>query len=114
MQTDIPSSFDLLGRRVEVIFDNEKCAKEEALGLCDSDFSKIYLADNYKGKALPHQVISQNFLHEVVHCILDAMGETKLSANEKFVDLFAGMMHQILSSGLYLKEFKDDSQDQKV
>jgi hypothetical protein len=33
-----------------------------------------------------------------VHLILNAMGEDDLYKNEKFVDLFAGLLHQVLTT----------------
>lgn len=46
-----------------------------------------------------HDVISQDtldqtFYHEVVHAILDTIGEHELSANEKFVQQFSVLLHQ--------------------
>jgi len=43
----------------------------------------------------------QTFLHELTHHILHAMGETKLNDNEKFVDMFAGFLHQALTTMEY-------------
>lgn len=102
----IPSSFTLLGRRINVIFDNDKMDKLGFLGQADPDFNKIYLANKHKEEILPKEVIAHNFCHEAVHHILSLMGEEKLTANEKFVDLLGGLIHQMLITSKY-----DDSQD---
>lgn len=41
------------------------------------------------------------FIHEIIHGILDTMGETELSSNEKFVNAFAGYLYQVI------KQIKD-------
>jgi predicted SprT family Zn-dependent metalloprotease len=46
--------------------------------------------------------VEQTFCHELTHSILYAMGELKLYANEKFVDLFGHLLHQALTT----QEFK--------
>lgn len=40
-------------------------------------------------------------MHEVIHGILDTMGEIELSSNEKFVNTFAGYLYQVI------KQIKD-------
>ena len=44
---------------------------------------------------------SDTFIHEIIHGILDTMGETELSSNEKFVNTFAGYLYQVI------KQIKD-------
>lgn len=36
--------------------------------------------------------------HEITHVILDHMGEEELSSNEKFVDLFGGLLAQVIKT----------------
>jgi hypothetical protein len=39
-------------------------------------------------------LVEHTFYHEKVHWILFAMGEDELRTNEKFVDMFAFLLHQ--------------------
>lgn len=38
------------------------------------------------------------FLHELVHAILGVMNEHRLNRNERFVDMFALLLHQALET----------------
>lgn len=40
----------------------------------------------------------QTLWHEIIHCILDNMGEDELSSNEKFVNIFACMLTEAITS----------------
>ena len=50
---------------------------------------------------IDQESINTTFIHEVIHGILDTMGETELSSNEKFVNTFAGYLYQVI------KQIKD-------
>jgi len=50
--------------------------------------------------------VKLTLLHEVVHAVLSDMGEEKLSKDEKFVDLFASMLHQINKTSKFKEEKK--------
>lgn len=41
------------------------------------------------------------FFHELIHVILDNMGEKELSANEKFVCTFAGFLTESMTTEQY-------------
>lgn len=41
------------------------------------------------------------FYHELVHCILDTMGEYDLSSNEKFVSCFAGFLTEAMQDAKF-------------
>ncbi len=95
---NIPTSFNILGQVINVVFNSEKMDDKHALGYLESDLNVITLTDISNGKQLPMSSIEQTYLHEVVHLILRHMGEDDLYKNEKFVDLFAGLLHQILTT----------------
>ena len=97
----IPETFTVLGHDYKVIFDNELCHKNECLGMFDDKTNTIYLANKYKtskNRWLKYKddIIEHTFYHELVHCILFNMGELKLYENERFVDSFGGILHQIM------------------
>ncbi len=98
----IPKSFYLNGQVVDIIFDDEQMHKEGLLGLCVSDQNKIFLTrtiiEGKKKIKLPKEKVQQVALHEIVHAMLDSMGEHKLSKNEKFVDQMANCFYQYLTT----------------
>ena len=90
----IPKKFKLFGTEFTVDFDNEKMDKENAIGVSYFSSCSIVLASKDKGKPINKNVIIDSFYHEKVHTILDAMGEHKLSQNEKFVEVFSRLLRQ--------------------
>lgn len=101
MNKKIPKSFKLFASTVEVVFDNTQMSNESTLGTADCYKRKITLCDTYKGEKLKKDVILESFYHEKVHMILDSMGEHNLSANEKFVEIFAMLIRQSIETEEY-------------
>ncbi|HPQ79380.1 MAG TPA: hypothetical protein PLG47_02940 [Candidatus Dojkabacteria bacterium] len=97
----IPTSFNLLGHTVNVVFDDKSMDDKNALGCCSPTLNTITLTNKNGIDTLPQDVIEHTYWHEVVHFILKTMGEEELYKNEKFVDLFAALLHQILKTSNY-------------
>lgn len=98
----IPKKFTLFGSDIRIIYDNEYLNSKGFLGEADPDTHTIRLASSTKGgKPLSQQQQEDTFYHEKVHMILDAIGETKLYHNEKFVDTFAKLLRQSDVSAVY-------------
>ena len=91
----IPRSFQILGKSyvVKVIPDKE-WAEPETWGVCSPEKREITLRGGLKREVMEHV-----YLHEITHAILDAMGRDKLYADEAFVDMFSGLLHQAITSG---------------
>lgn len=90
----IPKTFEILGHRVTVRWDSE--ITEDSHGKWNAGRSVIRLqspSDDWTRAMAEH-----TFCHELTHCILDLIGEEKLSKNEKFVDLFGGTLAQVLKT----------------
>lgn len=90
----IPKEFFLFGQKITVEFNNNRLDDLEALGACKNSTNEIIISDNYRGDKLPDNSIEQTFYHELVHQILFKMNENDLSENEKFVQVFSGLLHQ--------------------
>ena len=97
----IPKRFRLLGQVVEVRFDERLIYTHDNRGEVRIRENVIVLQSDGPQYPILESQSEQTFLHELVHVILDRMGETELSANEKFVDMFAGMLHQALITSEY-------------
>ena len=104
----IPSSFKLLGHTITV--------EEELTGMYEkgrygcSGFETKFIRITPKGPQHPvtETSIEHTFLHELVHHILyysdlaaDVKSGARLCDQEAFVDLFAGLLHQALTTMEY-------------
>ena len=92
----IPDEFKLAGFTITVV-DKENLVEERGI-IGEAVYSKqlIYLDKN----AVPvNETVEQAYLHELVHWILYVMNEDQLKDNEKFVDIFAHLLYQAISSG---------------
>ena len=88
------SRFSLGGVKWKVVVDNKRLDDMGLLGLCEHSKSLITLYDGLRNPELTDQTL----YHEVVHAILDSIGEYELSQNEKFVQQFAVLLHQFETS----------------
>lgn len=93
----IPETIALTGRTWRVELDSDYCKHTKNMGVCQNTQNTIRLAYVANGERIPQQEVEQTFFHELVHACLYTMGNTKLNENEKFVDLFAALLHQALA-----------------
>jgi hypothetical protein len=94
----IPTGFKLLNHRIRVkSIPAHQWKREDCVGVYMIDKQRIELRDG--GGTLPSHI----FTHELTHAILDAMG-SKLSRDEGFVDAFAGLLDQALSTATYPRQ----------
>ena len=89
----IPRTFKLLNTTFTVKLDDKTFRSFGKMGLCNIYDLVITLARDQH-----LDMMESTFLHEVVHAILEVMGETEKSEDEKFVNLFAGLLHQALTT----------------
>ena len=52
----------------------------------------LRIADNFNNLKQCESSKINTFIHEIVHGILDTMGESELSGNEKFVSTFSSLL----------------------
>lgn len=102
----IPKKFKVFASEILIGVDNVKMSNNGVLGECSFIESQITLCNNYKGDVINESVVIDTFYHEKIHIILDAMGEHKLSQNEKFVEIFARLLRQSDETAVYEKEDK--------
>ena len=91
-----------LGRRIHPIAEADglspkKLVKEERLDdnklgtICVAE-GVLRIADNFNNLQQCESSKINTFIHEIVHGILDTMGESELSGNEKFVCTFSSLL----------------------
>jgi len=96
MKLPIPKQFSILGHTINVVIDSKRMDDKNALGYLEPWLNKISLCNQSNGDSLPQDAIEHTYLHEVTHLILKCMGKDDLYKDEEFVDLFAGLLHQVL------------------
>lgn len=68
------------------------------LGNCCVAEGTINIANTFNGIKQSDSSKKNTLWHEIVHSILDTMGEQDLSANEKFVCTFSGFLTDIITT----------------
>lgn len=86
----IPNTIKIGGQDISVI--NEERLDNNILGeICIAE-GVLKIADNFKNSKQCQSSKITTFIHEVVHGVLDTMGEFELSGNEKFVCAFSSLL----------------------
>ena len=99
----IPLSFTVFSTEITVKFDNDRMNDKHQYGEADYSRCMIVLSSTHGTETLSEDRVIDTFYHEKVHTILDAMHERDLSANEKFVDIFAKLLRQSDETAVYLQ-----------
>lgn len=113
----IPKEFTLFGHQYSVVMDNNLFDKENCYGIADDDLKLIRIQkkkrvakwDGVDPKKkvfvdITDEVIVETFYHELSHIILDAIGEEKLSHNEKLVNMMGKALLEIYLYSVYEKQ----------
>ena len=86
----IPNTIKIGGQDISVV--NEERLDNDILGdICIAE-GTLRIADKFKNSKQCQSSKITTFIHEVVHGILDTMGETELSGNERFVCAFSSLL----------------------
>jgi predicted SprT family Zn-dependent metalloprotease len=96
----LPTHFKLHGITYTVRLDDNLITNNDNLGEAGYRRSEIVLQKVLPGVAITEQRFEQVFYHELVHLIMHEMHD-KHRDNEAFVDVFASLLHQALSTMEY-------------
>ena len=89
----IPAKYKLLGHTISVrIVPESRWKAKDCVGTYEPHRHRILI----RGSATP-SLREHTYVHELVHSILGAMGH-RLNEDEEFVDMFAGLLHQALTT----------------
>lgn len=86
----IPNKIRIGGQDISVI--NKERLDDDILGKICLAEGVLHIADNFSNRKQSESSKINTFIHEVVHGVLDTMGEFELSKNEKFVCAFASLL----------------------
>jgi hypothetical protein len=94
---NIPISFELYGIKYNVKFVDNLISEGDRTGETSYRFDEIRIQNILKGFETKPDRQEQIFFHELTHVILYAM-QNKLRSDEVFVDVFASLLHQALTT----------------
>ena len=86
----IPDKIRIGGQEISVV--KEERLDDNKLGTICVAEGVLRIADNFSNLKQCESSKINTFIHEIVHGILDTMGEFKLSKSEKFVCTFASLL----------------------
>lgn len=86
----IPDKIRIGGQDVNII--KEDRLDDNKLGTICVAEGVLRIADNFNNLKQCESSKINTFVHEIVHGILDTMGESELSGNEKFVSTFSSLL----------------------
>lgn len=97
----IPSSFQIFGQTIQVIYRDDLYDAEKCFGETYFDKNIIYLQSpvSHKNFDLNEEMLIRIFFHEAFHIILYHLGYMDLYDNELFIEQLSGALHQLLVSG---------------
>ena len=86
----IPKKIRIGGQDISVV--NKERLDNDILGeICLAE-GVLQISDTFRNIKQSESSKTNTFIHEIVHGILDTMGESKLSKSEKFVCTFASLL----------------------
>lgn len=100
----LPKMIQVGGQDIEV--KSVETIEGGMLGECLICSGYIKIANNGKGHVQSETSKLNTFVHECVHAILDTMGESEMSGNERFVCSFAGYATEIIRSIMNQAEYE--------
>lgn len=103
----IPDKFYIGGMEVNIKFvDNE--TNRNNYGVSNPFQTEIVIQNLANNRAISQSQKCQTFWHEVVHYILDAMGEKQGEDNERFVTCFSNFLNEVIQSCEIEEPTKED------
>ena len=120
-----PKEFTLFGHKYKIVFVPGLYEKESVYGDIDDSSRLIRLQPIARvinpenavfgrtGEAqITEEDVVETFFHEVIHAVLDGMGEDTLSENEKFVNMMGKALLEVYLSSVYEESDKKASEDE--
>ena len=86
----IPDKIRIGGQDIRIV--KEERLDDNKLGEICVAAGVLKIACNFSNRQQCKSSKTNTFIHEVVHGILDTMGESELSGNEKFVCAFSSLL----------------------
>ena len=109
----IPKKIRIGGQDISVV--NKERLDNDILGeICLAE-GVLQIADTFRNIKQSESSKINTFIHEIVHGILDTMGESKLSKSERFVCTFASLLvdpiEEIIEANMPMEEENQKQND---
>ena len=109
----IPKKIRIGGQDISVV--NKERLDNDILGeICLAE-GVLQIADTFRNTKQSESSKINTFIHEIVHGILDTMGESKLSKSERFVCTFASLLvdpiEEIIEANMPMEEENQKEND---
>ena len=109
----IPKKIRIGGQDISVV--NKERLDNDILGeICLAE-GVLQIADTFRNIKQSESSKINTFIHEIVHGILDTMGESKLSKSERFVCTFASLLvdpiEEIIEANMPMEEENQKEND---
>ena len=98
MKYNIPKKFSIMGKTIAVRDVVDLDHRTDATGEARYRDYEILMQKDTEGVIMPEQKRKNIFWHEVVHWILHEMAEEECRDNEKFVEVFGSLLHQVIGT----------------
>lgn len=86
----IPNKIRIGGQDI-IVVNKERLDDNDLGSICIAE-GVLRIADNFNNVKQCESSKINTFIHEIVHGVLDTMGEFEISKNEKFVSAFAALL----------------------
>lgn len=103
---EIPGKIRIGGQDIDVCI-VERIEGDKLGQICVAE-GKMLIADNFSTSKQSESSKVNTFIHEVVHGILDTMGENEMSENEKLVSTFSSFLVDVIEEILKTNNTKDN------
>lgn len=95
-KNNFPKQYTVGGQHIDIQTVDQ--IEDGLLGQCSLAEGWIKIANKFGSRNQSETSKKNTMYHEIVHSILDTMGERELSANEKFVCTFSGFLTEVLTT----------------
>lgn len=95
----IPTNYTVNGINIKTVV-KEVSESKTCYGSTDFVTGIVTLYKNVSGSKISESQMHNTAFHEMIHVILDSLGEYELSADEKFICKFAGALCQVFRSAV--------------
>ena len=90
----IPNKIRIVGQDINISI-KDRLVNEKLGTMCLAS-GELEIAEKFYDSKQSESSKINTFIHEVVHGVLDIMGENKLSSDEKFVSPFASLIVDVI------------------
>lgn len=92
----IPDKIELLGSIIKTVYDQQILEEFKMVAQYNTNFNEIRLKKRHEDRVIPEDCLFVNYIHELIHAMLEKLGYNDLNDDEKFVESFSNLLVQVL------------------